>query len=878
MSRCSVRPPIVSAIIAALALAAAAGPTRAQQPFGAGPYDPAVPTPRAVLGYEVGDRFTPHAMLSRYIERLAATSRRLHVDTVAVTFEGREVFLVVATSEANAGKLAQLQADLARLADPRGAAQGDLDAIVARSPATVWLGYTVHGGEASGVEAAIALLYQLAAGQDAETRMILDSTVVLIDPVENPDGHERHVQDVMRARSALGVPVSPAAMVHAGTWPGPRTSHYYFDLNRDWFILSHPETRGRVASLRRWWPMVAVDLHEMGSNSTYYFAPPMAPVNKNVPDVIRRWWDIYAAANIAAFDQHGWSFFRRENYDEFYPGYGESWPILVGAVGMTYEEASSGGGAIRRTDGTVLTLHDAAWHHYTAAWATLTTSARRRTERVRDFLAFRRSAVSDGERLAQRTVIVERDEQGRADSLAARLLDNGIEVRRLRASADVTGATAYGETAAGTAHVAAGAYVVDLAQPQGRLAKALLEPDAELDSTFIHEELESRRTAQPDRFYDITAWSLPEVFRVRAWTTRNVIAGTDAVASDGLGPRAASPGPGRYGWAFAPGSEASVRLLAALLRDSVRVWYSPHAFIQGSQAFRRGVFVVRAQANGANVFDLVRRDAEAAGAEVVALPSAAADSGADLGSGSVFPLRPPRVALVGGSPVFGNAFGFTWYAFDQRLGYPVTTVAAQSLGSARLGDFDVIVVPSIGAGAFDGALGESGKEHLADWVRGGGTLITLDAATSWLAAERTGLARLRLRRDTTRADSTGGAPLPADVPGAIVRALGDTLSPLLAGVGPGDIPVLVASDRIYTVPKDLHAGEAVIRYAPVARLRLGGYLWPEVPGRLAESPWLWTESVGRGRVIGFAGDPNFRDLFRGLLPIFANAVFIGPSM
>jgi hypothetical protein len=858
-----------------------AGTARAQQTYGTGgPYDPAVPSPRVALGYEIGDRFTPHYQMSRYLERLAATSRRVRLDTMGRTFEGRELLLAVVTSEANQARLDQIRADAARLADPRGASPAELAALTARVPATVWLAYTVHGNEGSGTEAALALAYQLAAGQDAETRAILDSCVVLIDPLQNPDGHERHVQDVSRARGMLGVPTFPGAMVHQGSWPGARGSHYYFDLNRDWFLLSHPETRGRVATFLRWWPMVAVDLHEMGSNATYYFAPPMAPVNKNVPASTLRWWDIFAAANAAAFDAHGWSFFRREGYDEFYPGYGVSWPILTGAVGMTYEEASSSGGAIRRTDGTVLTLREAAWHHYTAAWATLATTARRARERVRDYLAFRQQAVADGERGPMRAIVIERDDQGRADTLVARLLENGIAVQRLRAATDARDATEFGEPAPRAVRLPAGAYVVDLAQPQGRLAKSLLEPDAELDSSFIHEELESRRTGQPDRFYDLTAWSLPLAYRARAWWTRAAVGPADAVALAELtadAPRPAAPAPARYGYAIRPGSEASLRLLAALLADSVRVWYARRPFAQGGERFPHGAFIVRVALNDSSVHETVRQRAATIGAVVVPLVSAAADSGTDLGSNSVFPLRAPRVALVGGAPISGNSFGFAWYAFEQRLGYPVTTVAAQTLDGARLEEFDVLVVPSVGAPQLERALGEGGRERIAAWVRGGGTLITIDGATGWLASERLGLARLRVRRDTTRADSTGGAPLPADVPGAIVRATVDTLSPLLAGIR-GDLPVLVNSDRILSVPKDLRAGEAPVRFAVTARLRLSGYLWPEVPARLAESPYLWTERVGRGRVIGFAGDPNFRDHFRGLLALFANAVFLGPSM
>jgi hypothetical protein len=863
----------LSLIVAALA--AVAPSAVAQHPFATGgDYDPAVPTPRAVLGYELGSRFTPHHLLLRYVERLAAASPRLHVDTVARTFEGREVLLIVATSAANHARLDAIRADAGRLADPRGADAAALQAAAARLPAIVWLGYTVHGGEASGTEAALALLYQLAAGRDAETVMVLDSAVVLIDPVQNPDGHERHAQDVLRARGTLGVPVTPGAMVHQGSWPGPRTSHYYFDLNRDWFILSHPETRGRVGSFLRWWPHVAVDLHEMGFNSTYFFAPPMDPVNKNVHASILKWWDIFAAANATAFDAHGWSFFRREGYDEFYPGYGVSWPILTGAIGMTYEQASSAGGAILRSDGTVLTLHDAARHHYTAAWATLATSAGRRHERVRDYLGFRQTAITDGERSAPRAIAFERDADGRADSLAARLRDNGIEVRRLATALEVRDATPYGSAAPAAARLPAGAYVVDFAQPQGRLARAILEPDAQLDSSFLAAELESRRTAQPDRFYDLTAWSLPWSFRLRAWALRGPVGAVAPTAPDAA-PRL--PAEGRYGYAFAAGSEASLRLLASLLADSVRVWYAPRAFRAGAADFPRGAFVIRTAANDTGVHTLVRRYAGAAGARVTPLASARADQGTDLGSNSVIPVRPPRVGLVGGPGVSGNSFGFAWYAFEQRLGYPVTTVAAGTLGPALLARFDVVVVPSAQGAALDRALGTDGKQALTAWVRNGGVLVTLDGATAWLASEALGLARLRVRRDSIRADSTGGAPLPADVPGAIVRATADTLSPLLAGVGATELPVLVFSDRVFTVPKDLRAGEAVVRYADETRLRLAGYLWPEVPARLAQSPWLWTERVDRGRVIGFAGDPNFRDLWRGLLPLFANAVFLGTS-
>jgi hypothetical protein len=310
----------------------------------------------------------------------------------------------------------------------------------------------------------------------------------------------------------------------------------------------------------------------------------------------------------------------------------------------------------------------------------------------------------------------------------------------------------------------------------------------------------------------------------------------------------------------------------------VRVWYAPRSFRAGDADFPRGAFVVRVAANDTTVHERVRRNAAASGARVVALASAAVERGTDLGSNSVTPLRAPRVAVLSGAPVNGQSFGYAWYALDQRLHYPSTAVDVDAVAAGVLAEFDVLVVPSVSPSAIARTLGDAGRDRLTSWVRGGGVLITIDDATGWLASERLGLARLRARSDSARADGAVGAPLPAEVPGAIVRATIDTLSPLTAGIAEREIPVQYFSDNVFTAPRDVRPGEAVVRYAPERRLRLAGYLWPEVPARLAETPYLWTERVGRGRVIGFASDPVFRDLWRGLLPLFGNAVLLGGSV
>ncbi|HMS02278.1 MAG TPA: M14 family zinc carboxypeptidase, partial [Gemmatimonadaceae bacterium] len=239
--------------LVAAATFAAAAPLSAQHAFDPqGTFDPRVPTPQSVLGYEVGARFTPHHKVHQYFEALARTSDRVRLDTLGRTYEGREVLLLIVSSPDNMRRLDAVRRDAEALASPDRTAAAEIDAIVQRAPAIAWLGYTVHGNEASGTEAALATAYQLAAGTDAATRLLLDSVVTLIDPIQNPDGHERHAQDVMRARSAWGIPSTPGALAQQGNWPGARTSHYHFDLNRDWFIHSHPETRARVSGFFAW--------------------------------------------------------------------------------------------------------------------------------------------------------------------------------------------------------------------------------------------------------------------------------------------------------------------------------------------------------------------------------------------------------------------------------------------------------------------------------------------------------------------------------------------------------------------------------------------------------------------------------------------------
>jgi len=354
--------------------------------FPGGTYDPSVPTPASFLGYTIGDDITPHHRLQAYVEAVAAASDRVEVGSYGYTNEGRQLLFITITSPANQARVEDIRLNMGRLADPRGESQADLDAIVQESPAVAWLSYSVHGSESAGTEAAILTVYQLAAGTDAVTRNILDELVVIIDPASNPDGRERVVQSFHTRR---GMNANPDSWERGSDWPGGRSNHYLFDLNRDWSWQTQAETQQRTVQYLRWNPVVHVDLHEMGGDS-YFFFPAATPVHGAIPDVVMKWQQLYGEGNAEAFDHFGWPYYTKIGFDMYYPGFGDSWPSMMGAIGMTYEQGggSSVGIAIERDDGTTHTFRQRAHGHFTTSMATLKTTADRRQERLTDFLAF----------------------------------------------------------------------------------------------------------------------------------------------------------------------------------------------------------------------------------------------------------------------------------------------------------------------------------------------------------------------------------------------------------------------------------------------------------------------------------------------------------
>jgi hypothetical protein len=841
--------------------------------FPGGTYDSRIPTPQSFLGYEIGDQFTFHSRMKGYLEAVAAASDRVTIRSYGSSYQGRDLLLLTISSPQNLGRLEQIRSNMARLVDPRGASRAELDRVIASSPAVAWMSYNVHGSESSGTEAAMQVVYQLAAGTDPVTLRILDELVVILDPLLNPDGRDRYVHSI-RTRLGAQPNAHRDAWEHGESWPGSRSNHFFFDLNRDWAWQTQRETRLRIEEYLKWNPVVHVDAHEMGSASSYFFFPADVPVHASFPDEVMRWQEIYGRANAAAFDAFGWPYYTRQTFDLYYPAYGDSWPTMMGAIGMTYEQGGGSGAglALERADGFVLTLRHRAHGHFTTSMATLHITAERRQDRLHDFAAFFQTAIGRGDGPVKAYALVPDRDGYNADQLVGLLRRQGIEVTRAAEGFRARIAGGYGpgpfpdrkEFPAGTWLVASG-------QPRGIAVEVLLEPQPVLEDTS---------------FYDLSAWSLPLAYNVEAWTlsespsVRMLPAEPIRPPAGGLS-AASAP----YAWVIPYEGMRSLLAAVDLLNDGVRVLSANESFTSAGREYPPGSFVLPLWRNPDNLTQLLDRAVRHRGVTAYPLATGLVEQGQDLGTGGYRELRAPRIAIAAGPSAGG--FGEVWHFFEERFPFfDYTNIDADRLSGVDLSRYDVLFLP--GGGNYSRVFGEAGTTRLREWIQQGGVVIGFEGGAQFLTQEgsritgvstreeqegdrdRTPPAELAVERRRTveqrRQESQRGR-----TPGGLYEVVLDPGHWMAYGMSER-VPVLVRRPGGFTVT-DRGVNVAVFSPTPL----LSGYAPQEVPARLARRSWLIVENVGRGKAVLFADNPLFRMFVEGQFQLVLNAVVLGPG-
>lgn len=805
-----------------------------------------VKSPDEFLGYSLGRKFTAHDKVVDYFKYLAKSSKNVKVVSYGKTYEGRELLVGIVSARENMEKLEQIKKNNRSLSKAE-----KIEGKGIKPPAIVWLSYNVHGNEASATEAALKTLYALIEAKTLNIQNWLRNTVVIIDPCLNPDGRARYV-DYFNGVVGVKPNPNPMAREHTEPWPGGRSNHYYFDLNRDWAWQSQIETQQRLVLYREWMPEVHVDFHEQNYNEPYYFAPSAEPIHQDITAWQREFQLIVGKNNAKYFDQKGWKYFTKEQFDLLYPSYGDTYPLYNGAVGMTYEQGGIDAGlAVITLDGDTLTLSDRIDHHFTAAMATLETVSKHADKLVEEFQKYFEKAMvtSPG---AFKSYIIKGENTGKIRRLTSLLKRNGVEF-------------AFGGDGSGTGYnyetgkndkfkIERNDLIINLDQPAAVLANVLFEPQ-----TIVKDS----------NTYDITAWALPYAYGVNAYATKESVKGKYPSIEEPKITLLADQKP--YAWLLPWGSVEDVKTLIALQRAGIKVRLAEEAFTLNGKVYPVGSLLIYRAENERLLKNLATKIADIqkeCGTMFFPAMGGFVDKGKDFGS-SVYPiLNVPKVAIVAGATAAAQSMGEVWHFFEQELGYPITVIGLDDIGVLDINKINTLILS-------DGGYGDDINEKVQDWIKIGGKLILLeDAILSVMGKKPFDIQK----KEDFKEDLSYNEPpkylsrkktnLQSSIPGAIFKVELDQTHPISAGLGKYYY-TLKTDDKLFEFLKHGWNTGVLKSDSYVAGIAGEGALKKMGNGMLFS-----VQPVGKGTVIYLGASVLFRSFWENGKLMFANSIFL----
>ncbi|WP_341200571.1 M14 family zinc carboxypeptidase [Croceibacter atlanticus] len=803
-------------------------------------YNTAIPTPEDVLGYVPGTWHVSHDKLVSYMKVLAKASDRIHIEQQGLTYEDRPLLLLTITSPENHNRLEAIRQDHLALTETASERLNTNEL-----PVVVYQGFSIHGNEPSGSNAALVAAYYLAAAQGPKINELLKHTVILFDPSLNPDGLQRFAYWANTNKSKH-INTDPQDREYDEVWPGGRTNHYWFDMNRDWLPVQLPESRARIATFHKWHPNILTDHHEMGSNSSFFFQPgipsrthPLTPaLNQELTKNIGNY-------HAKALDNIGSLYYTEEDYDDFYYGKGSTFPDINGSIGILFEQASSRGHA-QETDNGVLTFPFTIRNQFTAALSTLEAAVGMRTELLdyqRDFYKTARSKSTKGS-----YVFGNEKDAASAYHLAEILKRHNIDVYELKENFSKNDKT----------FKKAHSYVVPKNQRQQRLLEAMFE---------------TRTTFQDSLFYDISAWTFPLAFNldfIEEASTSHLGRKIDSLEMPkGVVTKS------NYGYLMQWHHYYAPKALQQLLDKDLRAKVAMKPFSLNGKDYDYGTIFIPVQnqeLNSTELFTFLSDVSKKSHLTLTGVPTGLTE-GIDLGSRQFKPISKTKVALLVGEGITPYDAGEIWHLFDTRYAMNITKLDVKNFNRYDLSTYTDIILPN----SWGRALAPKDAQHLKDWVKDGGTLIGFKNAARFFNSEKFMSIKFKRVEDTASnisfedRNNYFGAK---GIGGAIFEAKQDRSHPINFGYKNTTIPLFRNSTIFIEADKDSYNNPLQYTKSPL----LSGYINDKNLDALAETVPFKHNRLGSGHVILFTDNTNFRAFWYGTNKLLMNAIFFGNHM
>jgi len=802
-------------------------------------YDPKIPTPKEFLGYEVGEQHATPYEVNAYFKELARHSDRMKVESYGRTYENRELLLVTFTAPANLSRLDAIQAEHKKLSQP-GLSK---NLKVKDMPVVIWMGYSVHGNEASAINASLLAGYHLAAAQGAEIDALLKDAVILVDPCLNPDGATRFSTWVNSNKSQTLVSDGNSREFRE-TWPGGRTNHYWFDLNRDWLYQQLPESRGRLVKFYDWRPNILTDHHEMGTNSTFFFQPgiparthPLTP-QSNI-DLTSKIGTYHAKA----LDKIGSAYYTKENYDDFYYGKGSTLPDVNGSIGILFEQASSRGHLQESVNG-LLSFPFTIRNQFVTTLSTLQAGKELREELLahqRDFYA--QKAGGD----TRAYVFGSANDPVATWEMVNMLKRNQVEVFRIAKTEKINGLDFRKEDA----------YVVPLDQPQHRLITSMFE---------------KRTTFSDSAFYDVSAWTTPLCMNVPYAEVKTAFSAGSKVEANPF-PAGKVSGSGSLAYLYEWDSYFAPRATYELLSKGYTLKYASEPFTVLIDGKEKEFGYGTVQVSGKDVRALLETLAVRDGITFYAQTTGLTEKGINLGSEKFRMMPVPRVLMITGDGVDANDAGEVWHLLDTRVNLPLTFSDINQVNRMDLSKYSHIVLNH-------GRYFELSAEKIKNYVESGGTLIALGDGATWAGRNKIGSATFKSGASADTKDKKLPYASQSNVNGALSTAGTifetkiDISHPLCYGYRQLYLPVFKVNNTVFEDTGNAFNTPVMFTENPL----MAGYVHPKNLERIRKSPAVVAQRVGGGQVVSFTDNPNFRAFWYGTNKLFLNAIFFGKSI
>ncbi|MCK8481634.1 M14 family metallopeptidase [Psychroserpens algicola] len=797
-------------------------------------YNKSIPTPQSVIGHDVGEWHITHDKLVQYMQALATASNRITIENRGTTYEGRPLLLLTITSPKNHSNLEQIRQSHMASTENNSVNTSDM-------PIVVYQGFSIHGNEPSGSNAALLAAYHLAAAESKDVIDLLDQTVILFDPSLNPDGLQRFAYWANTNKSENLNP-DPNDREYQEVWPGGRTNHYWFDMNRDWLPVQLPESRARIASFHKWLPNILTDHHEMGTNASFFFQPgipsrthPLTPkLNQELTKNIGNY-------HAKALDKIGSLYYTEESFDDFYYGKGSTFPDINGGIGILFEQASSRG-HIQESDNGILTFPFTIRNQFTAALSTLEAAKGMREDILKYQHDFYKNARNEASKENGKAIVFG-DEKDAAKTyhLAEILERQHIDFHELKSDFTSNG-------------------------KRFKKGYAFIIPKNQKNTRLINAMFEKRTTFQDSLFYDVSAWTFPLAFGLdysEGVSTSN--AGTKVESLSMKTGTVSSKS--NYAYLMEWHEYYSPKALNAILESGLRAKVGMKQFSTNGKSYDYGTILIPVQNQNKSPEDLYRFLQDVAKDSHINIDAVATGltQGIDLGSNQFRSLEQPKVALIVGDGIRSYDAGEIWHLFDQRYDMRLTKLDTRSLSRVDLSRYNTIILPS-------GSPNASVAKDLKQWVQNGGTLIGYRSALNWLNSNKfikLDFKKMELTAKNISFEQRGDFRGAQVVGGAIFEAYIDRSHPVNFGYKNEKI-ALFRNNTMYMNP-DKQSYNNPIRYSK--NPLLSGYISKPNLDSLALTVPYASKRLGQGRVVAFTDNTNFRAFWYGTNKLLMNAIF-----